>query len=488
DSILGQFDPGAVDRSVNPWDYLLMMEGALVFASAAVKRHELSDKGILSYPFCVRSAGVGYGSSTAADEDSCRAEMWLPLWTKPCGLAEIRILFSEGRAQVNGRSARNGVDFARAIATLGTDRGIEQFVRFGFHARNGLAYFAVPLGRFLVRHQPQVDLLNEEKLDTWIESFRRAASSDNAPSRALRALNRLETAILKLCQQKGAAQLQAVLIALGEAESVLAKSPKWRDEAYQRPVPLLSPEWLVQCDDHSEEFRLAASLAGIYGPAVGTLRQHLEPVEVKPFGATWSESSNAANNVVWSEGDLERNLIAVFARRSIEAVKQNERAPDGTLVFPGQFSCSASLGDVAAFLTRNVNDEQINALLRGLILLNWPQVRQQDTASKMQPGDNTSSPDAIFTILKLCHVPYHIYDKYIPLTPQIARLAAAGRLDEATKMSLRRLTGSSLKPILRTAAQGGKLGRRLAAALLFPISSEEMHKLAKSVLAKPEHV
>jgi CRISPR-associated protein Csx17 len=81
DSILGQFDPGASDRPVNPWDYVLMIEGAILFAASAVKRHEAAVNGVLSYPFSVRSAGVGYGSAASADEDSGRAELSGPAHT-----------------------------------------------------------------------------------------------------------------------------------------------------------------------------------------------------------------------------------------------------------------------------------------------------------------------------------------------------------------------------------------------------------------------
>ena len=85
-----------------------------------------------------------------------------------------------------------------------------------------------------------MNLLSE--IDDWLNSFRRAASSDKAPSRASRALRRLEAAILDLCQRKGSDRLQAVLNVLGEAEAVLAISAKWREEAYQRPIPPLSRE------------------------------------------------------------------------------------------------------------------------------------------------------------------------------------------------------------------------------------------------------
>ncbi|MCX7392498.1 MAG: type I-U CRISPR-associated protein Csx17 [Planctomycetales bacterium] len=487
DSILGQFDPGAVERPVNPWDYVLMLEGALVFAAAAVKRHESATKGALSYPFCVRSAGIGYGSSASSDEGSCRAELWLPLWLRPCTYPELQTLLSEGRVQVEGRSARNGVDFARAVSTLGTDRGIDQFVRFGFHARNGLAYFAVPLGRFKVEPQPQVNLLAE--IDGWLDSFRRAVSSDNAPSRAQRALRRLESAILELCQQKGPARLQAVLVALGEAQAALVVSSKWRAEAFQRPVPLLSPKWFIDCDDATSEFRLAASLAAMFSSSVGDFRQHLEPVEVKGRLAEgrsrwveWTEDSSAACNVVWNAGDLEDNLIAVLKRRIVEAVRHGERSDDGTLVFPGQSLCSASRGDVGAFLRHDTDDDRIASLVRGLVLLDWGRVQQSLAHKELQRGPADPMPDATFSLLKLCHTPWAVRDVSVRLEPTIARLAAAGRADAAMKHAARRLIGSGLSPAIRVASRDTASTQRMAAALLFPLSWADVNTLANSVL------
>lgn len=469
--------------ATNPWDYLLLLEGTLLFAAASVKRMEQRDGGTLGYPFCVRQAGVGYGSAAGSDEANSRAEMWLPLWSRPSTVHELSALFSEGRAQVGGRTARNGVDFARSLAGLGTDRGIDEFQRYSFQQRNGLSYFAVPLGRFKVEPQPQVNLLAE--IDTWLDSFRRAASSDNAPSRAQRALRRLESAILDLCQQKGPTRLQAVLIALGETEATLAVSAKWRAEAFQRPVPLLSPTWLTDCDDGSCEFRLAASLAGMNSATVGDLRQHVEPVEVRGHWPTWSENSSGMCNVVWNEGDLEDNLIAVLQRRSIEAVRRGYRASDGTLVFPGESTCYASLNDVAAFLRHKTDDERIATLVRGLVLLDWARVRQEATSGLLQCGPKELMPDATFSLLKLCQTPHPIREVYVPLDATIARLATAGRLEDATKLAARRLLGSSLPPSIRVASRRGPSSRRIAAGLLFPLSWFDTQKLADSVL-KPQ--
>ena len=149
------------------------MEGATLFAGGAVKRLETAEGGQLAYPFCVKQAGIGYGSSALSDETNSRCEMWLPIWQQPVGLQELKALLGEGRALVGGRTARDGVDFARAVATLGVDRGISAFQRYGFQVRNGLAYFATPLERVVVRHNQLASQLLAP-IDRWLDRFRQA--------------------------------------------------------------------------------------------------------------------------------------------------------------------------------------------------------------------------------------------------------------------------------------------------------------------------
>ncbi|MCX6917511.1 MAG: type I-U CRISPR-associated protein Csx17, partial [Verrucomicrobia bacterium] len=196
---IGQFFPGAAggvngtsgfdaDSAVNPWDYILMLEGALLFAAASVKRLEAGQAGVLAYPFCVKQAGVGYASAAGADEEGARAEMWLPLWERPATLLELAAVLGEGRAQVGKRAARNGVDFTRAVVTLGVDRGLSAFQRFGFQVRNGLAYFATPLERVAVRRNARADLLSEA--DRWMARLRDKAgpTAKQPPASVSRAL------------------------------------------------------------------------------------------------------------------------------------------------------------------------------------------------------------------------------------------------------------------------------------------------------------
>ncbi|HTD68564.1 MAG TPA: type I-U CRISPR-associated protein Csx17, partial [Candidatus Limnocylindria bacterium] len=370
---VGQFFPGAAggpnstsgfatDSAVNPWDFILMLEGALLFAAAAVRRLEGAQSGALAYPFCVRQVAVGYGSASAADEEAARAEMWLPLWERPVGVHELAALLSEGRAQIGPRAARNGVDFARAVVTLGVDRGLSAFQRYGFQVRNGLSYFATPLERVVVRRNPQVDLLSE--IDAWLIRFREkaGASAKQVPASISRALNQLERRILELCRdvnRRNPSRVQAVLIALGQAEKALAHSLTWTT-GRNDPIPVpkiqplagLSAQWLLSADDGSREFRLAAALAsitGFYKDKEGRvsplhLRQHLEPVIPRTTNGRerflWHELSN---DVVWNDGNVVQSLNAVFSRRLLRA----EQSGHAELMDVG---VAASLADVVAFI------------------------------------------------------------------------------------------------------------------------------------------
>jgi len=484
-SPIGQFDPGSAGGAnavagydaapqVNAWDYVMTLEGALGFAAAAVKRLEHGEPGVLSYPFCVHSVGVGYGSSDQTDELASRNEMWFPLWGNPTSLLEVTTLLAEGRVELRGRRARDGLDFARAIASLGIDRGVRSFERYGFQQRNGLAYFAVPLGRFRVRGDPSIETLLAH-IDSWLDRFRRAATSKNAPARAGRALRRIEATVFELCQRGEQRQVRNVLIALGNAEAVIAASSKLRDpKTGVAPVPALSPAWLTQANDGSPEYRLAAALASIHDKEVGPFRRHLEPTDPKTWNSPWPKWSEAADDpaIVWGGGGLVHNLIAVLNRRVIEAVRRGKRPGDDELLFPGKGTCRAFLGDIADFIDGHVDDGRLVSLLRGLILINWRH-KNLFNAIRQLRGPREPEPDAAYALLKLCHLPYKINGKAVRLTPSITRRAAAGDIARATRMAARRLRGAQLPPAVEVICGRGRRARRTAAALLFPVWHSE---------------
>ena len=494
---IGQFSPGAVggsnaepgfgsDSLVNPWDFVLMIEGTLLFAAATVKRHQENEHGVLSYPFSVNTSAVGYSSASQQDEKSSRAEIWMPLWDRPVSLGELRALMGEGRSQVGRRRARNGVDFARAIASMGVDRGLEAFQRYGFLERNGKAYFAVPLDRFAVRRQPQVELLNE--LDSWMIFLGDKAKAEKAPASVRQAFRRLEAAVFSLCKNEGADRVQEVLMSLGGCERALVGSFRWTREAHIRPVPTLSENWLMEADDRSPEFRLAASLASIYGrytdrdgkQIVMPLRTQMEPVR------TWVSKGSLrvafdellASEVVWSTGDPVSALNGIMSRRITKAIQSGSKS------YPDQATCRADLGDVADFIEGRVDFQKMVALLWGLILVDWPHV-SRDAIQRRTPS-NSPYPGGSYGLLKLCFSGGKVRDvEEIILNPQIHRRAVNGDGFSAMQLAERRLRGSGLAPALGGIKLSGRSMQRTAAALLFPLDGWQVSSLADKVL-RPE--
>lgn len=502
---IGQFLPGdaggvnavagfSADSLINPWDFVLMLEGAALFAAAAARSLEQDTSGVLAYPFTVRAAGVGYDSAAVADEASARAEVWMPLWQCPASLSELAALFAEGRARVGGRPARNGVDFARAVAGLGIDRGIDAFQRYGFHVRNGLSYFAVPIGRFRVHAEPRVELLHE--IDGWLDRLRGRASAQTAPASAARALRRLEASILDLCVRGDVHRHQAMLMALGQCERVLATSSRWTSDSFLHPVPTLSGQWLHDCDDGSVEYRLAAALASVWGyyemvggrRRVMPIRQQLEPV------VTWRGDGglsvrwdwDATHDVVWTRGHVVDCMNAVMQRRLMRAVQV------GAETYPDVGYVTASLADITDFISGRVDEQRLVDLLWGCLLIDWTRVSKQHRPARGSADNELLG--AVYALLKLCFAGAPEAEasaaagrEGIPVLPRIHRAAASGDAASAGAEAVRRLRGSGFVPAVRAIHASPELSRRTAAALLFPIEPNARRQLASLVLRPPNH-
>jgi CRISPR-associated protein Csx17 len=421
---------------------------------------------------------VGYASASGADESASRAEMWLPVWTRRAvTLAEITAIFSEGRAQVGGRAARNGVDFARAVVGLGVDRGLDEFQRYGFQVRNGLSYFATPLTRVTARKNAGVDLLSD--IDVWLDRFRRAATKDTAPASTRRALNHLESSIFDLCISNTPERLQSVFIALGQCEKTASKSLKWAQESYLQPLYGLRKVWLDHGWDHSIEFRLAASLASIngkFGKEWLPLRCHLEQVnsffnkEQGTQSFRWAEVTT--NDVQWSEAALPDVLNDIFARRLI----LTEDTPQS------RFEVWASLADIKAFIEGETNDALLSDLIWNMSLINW----REKGGTPTTPKQHQPVPPALYAMLKLCFPPNQkarIEDiQTVPVVPAIHRHAAQGNGTQAAEMAVRRLRASGYRPVIRQLPIQGDYAKRTAAALLFPISDHSLKAIHQQTI------
>jgi CRISPR-associated protein Csx17 len=505
DRTTGQFSPGTVggpnatvgfeaESLTNPWDYVLMIEGALFFAGAVARRLSPESRTKAIFPFTVDTSAAGYGTAVDAEySEASRSELWAPLWDQPATYPEVAHVFAEGRAQLGPRQAATGADFARAVAGLGVERGISEFVRFGFLRRSGLAYLATPLGRFKVKANPQADVLLD--IDWWLTSLRNLARRQDAPEALKRHLRQIDQTIIALCQvrqgqgdQQVAQRLQDVLIALGRVESWLGRS---RFREWARPLSGLRPDWLTQADDGSPEFRVAAAIASIQGSrngAIGSLRVNLEPVKFRQGWWQWDERNPSE---VWQGSDLLRDMAAVLERRCLEARMRD----DDETALPLQGKLSAPLGNVLDFLEGRLDDRRISDLVLPLTAVRWHDVSGEAWATEERRREELLLP-LPYATLKLVFLPWKVRpypgaDTGVRPEPSLLPLLRAGRASEAYIAACRRLYVSGLIPLVKAGLDPlvkapvvpPYLARRLAAALLIPISQRDMYVLADIALA-----
>ena len=559
---VGQFAPGAAggpnatngysaDSAVNPWDFVLMLEGATAFAGAATRRHQsapgsnasgTTTRSGASFPFTVRAVGAGWGGVEAADENDARAEFWAPIWTRPARALEIDSLLGEGRAVLNERTAKDGLDFARAAASLGVSRGFREFERFGFLMRAGRTYLATPIGRRSAAASPGAQLVADLDAGGWLDRVRRVGRNDQEPGAARRAIKRLEDALFGLLAvTEVSREAERAIIALGYVVGWLAISPSGR-KAIATPPPVLSSAWVQRADDGSAEFRVAAAFAALGLPAPArpaqqsdaqdpepgqpgehgkddqssTAREtpaseesagapglrrsnaappmaaHLAPLDERTFfyrgnlstRRAWPDG-DAPPTVVWGDGPLVPNLIAVLERRLVE------KSTRGLEDKPLSGATAARLADVAAFLSADFDDARCAALLAGLV---WARPARLRSA----PGQTGPAPVPFaYAALKPVFTPdAELRDAGVlpaaarmPVPPGlIARLRAGGNsrdgraTDAAVRLALARARASGLptpfddarsasrKSTIEASRMGaGVPADRLAAALLIPI-------------------
>lgn len=500
-SSIGQFAPGRIGGAngtqgmegssmINPWDYVLMIEGSLFLAGSTNRKLGTSGGSKATFPFTMNPAPIGMETLSESDGVVAKGELWLPLWERPSSISELKQLFAEGRADLNGRQARDGLDFSRAIANLGVDRGIKSFSRQAFLQRNGLSFIATSLGQFEVTAKNDASLLRE--IDPWLIGMKRS-SGDKAPARFRSALREIEQSIFDYCQHgdsgSGKTRFQRILIGLGNAERMIASAPKFRADAKGlRPLGPLTSDWIAAADDRSPEFEISLALASLHHPEVGGIRLNLEDVEIRGRQISWTDRNHAA---VWTGGDLSTNLAAVLYRRVMVADKAGK--PSAALASAHR----ATLASVGEFCVGNLDENRITELLWALSLC--------DTRAYQRPARNHDGGErliipASYRLMKLLFHAPGSWSKDIeenPIQPNlgILSLLRADRAPEACQRAVRLLRGKSL--IAMPFAMRGFPARdsewldhacsdydskTLAAALLIPITDLGLKALRKQVL------
>lgn len=491
---IGQFAPGQIgganatsgfstDSRINPWDFVLMLEGALLFVTATSRRLESNQQATLAYPFTVYASGGGSGSMAQTDAGSSRGEIWMPLWTSPAQIDELRALLAEGRATLGRRPARDGLDFARAVSRLGTDRGLSAFQRYGFMVRNGLAYLATPIARVESRRAPGADLINDLERGHFLDLLRREARGKEAPASLKRTVAQLENALFALTRPgAGRPAIQRALILLGEAMQVLAVSRKGQEAV---PVlPSLSAAWVLDANDDTAEFRLALALASL-----PHMSAHVAPVEWSRSARRWEWQPESRLHV-WGKGGLTRNLVRIAERRLVEA----QRTDAATEPFGSPAALGARRTDLLAFLSKGTDDIRIASLLQGLVWVRFP-----EALDASPPGAEVAVPMPVaYGVLKPFFASASLL-RYLGRLPEntrwvlpqeIPRLLASGKVQHALAIAWRRSRFAGLGWPLGTCPKTAEAnGPRLLAALVVPLQTTELaHLLPRVEDQEPEVV
>jgi CRISPR-associated protein Csx17 len=416
---VGQTFASEPKRRVNPWDFILLLEGTLVWAMAASRRQGVTSERA-SFPFYCRSsfggsATIGPKEVEGAEQSIANGELWCPVWTRPSSLAEIQRIFAEGRLQIGERVCSRSLDFALAMKGFGLDRGIEAFHRYSLVERSGsgrqTTLLAVPNGCFVPDRSASMSLLGD--LREFADDIAvNVVDSSQQQRRLMLARVEFERAWFAATSsavagdsESLAPMLADLLISVGRLMRELGTSTtkpgivkirRGGKTAEKRvsPVGPFSHGWLeaLGTANRTSVFRLARASAGIaawgestaYGqaqPAVESLRANLLPVTRQGKYWNWDDKTRSS---VWVRGaPVEVNLGATLRRRLIEAQRGEG---DG---LPLWSPYGATFEDLLAFWHGNIDEERLTDLIHALSLIDhgtWKQESVEEPTPNLQTG------------------------------------------------------------------------------------------------------
>jgi CRISPR-associated protein Csx17 len=464
---IGQFDPAAAGGSnsspfgganslVNPWGYLLLVEGALLFAASAVRRHQ-HGTGRAAIPFTVTASPDG--SASGAASEASRGEVWAPIWERPFTLAEVQQLFAEARATWNGRPAQRAVEFYAATRSLGIARGVDSFIRYGLYQRNGLAFVAIPVEQVRVQSKPEVRLA--ARLEEWISRVRRADSSTAVTG----TLRRFDTANMVFARDGGPDRLGDLLAAVTDLEMSVGRSGRAKDVVPVRRPPSAADFLETLVNAECAELRVAAGIAscatraGTDRQRARTMRHLLLPVD--PDG-TWRDSPVVPGLATRS---LTSVLADVLTWRCRTAADETD-----TTHFRGaptfRYGIPVPAADLYDLTLGRLDATRLDRWLRACLALNWHSVSHE-----WRDADRT--PDLPVTTVGLLHalaagIAPDGAGATVPrlaLDPDWAPRLAAGRVTDVHNEAVRRLRQAGWQAVPLLAATGVD-GTAIAAAVV----------------------
>lgn len=274
---IGQFDPGgagtpnsspfgAAESIVNPWTFVLMVEGSMMFTAAPARRLSDQAKSSSRAAMTFTTFGSQFGTNTGTAAEESRGEVWFPWWNRTLSFNDVRALFAEGRAVWRGRTAIQSDQMYLAAATRGVSSGIDGFDRYTIVKRNGLAFSAVLADSVTTRDDQSLLLIAE--LEDWPNLVARRS---DLPSTVQESVSRFRAARVRMARgdTDRVHVVRELLSAVTLLELAVSRSGNVRREVSPRRVPgveqfarLLTSTTFAGLLD-IPEFRIAAGMASI---------------------------------------------------------------------------------------------------------------------------------------------------------------------------------------------------------------------------------
>ncbi len=449
------------DFTMNPWDFILLIEGLLIWSNSISKKDSLNQKNYLMSPFTVKLSPVGYTSSHIKDPSASKSfETWIPIWKNPAHLEEISSLFKIGRVVFNNKAARNGIEFIEAIKTLGVDKGPTSFIRYVTSVRRGDKNFlAIPVSIMPIDYDKKISSLSEinrmtgvfKRLKPKIES----ATYNNILDNILRSTYNFSI-------QDSSTNAQKLLTSLGLAESFVWKNKDGYSKGLSKPIGLLSSKWILYANDNSPEFRIALAVASVTG-SIGSIRQDIEPID--STGNKWLDS-----NLVWIPSWIGINLYEKMANTVYRRLIKAEQSESKKIPLQGKFY--ATLEDVSKYIDGLLDENKIENLILGLLLIDWNKINYYDIKKEIaEPSKINYKINRGYLILKASLLNDKDEDSSNIIESRLIPLLKANRINDAIKVAERRVL---IKNLLYTDIDfpNSDDGIKLAGALLIPIDAD----------------
>ena len=468
--VIGQYAPesaGGVnsttgfdsDSLINPWDYILILEGALCFTASLSRRHP----GAVAYPiapFTFRTPLMaGFASASSAEET--RGEIWLPQWNGSATYRAIQSMLREGRlevatgtgSQIAAHTAMNALEGAHAALSFGSAHGIDRFQRVLIAQRNGLAFAATSAGIIRTGEDRGFAALSRETLQ-WVSHIKR----DTLGALARSAYGNYLDAVLAVSEStsepvRRARALQEIIAALGELDRSLSVSPP-RDA---RPIPFVNADIWPALDDLSVEHELARALCSLGRfRHSDRLRFNISNIKIVDNRLEYQSTPE----VEWLPGKLTLSLAGIADRRGRRG-DQNEQDASPS------HSLGASPDSLAHFVQGTLDEDKLSRLIVGYSILPAAiEVRPVAVAASNERADPVPAALAALKIMA-DRIPASRNSTRPVYESAIISLLCVNRTKPALQRLYLRLRESEYEP--RAFIDTDINGPRYAAASLFPL-------------------